>query len=300
MYAIIGATGNTGRVIVSALLAQNEEVRVIGRNEERLQPLVQRGAEPFVADATDGAALARAFTGVRGAYVMIPPNATVPSYAAYVQRVVEAIGTALEEAGVPYVVALSSMGADKESGTGPVVGLHHLEERINRIPGTHALHLRPGYFMENFLEQVPVIRQFGIVGDSLRPDLGLPMIATRDIGSIASEHLLKLDFSGKQIRELHGQRDVTMMEAARIIGKAVGKPDLAYAQLPAEQIRAALIQMGLSAELSDLLIEMSSALNSGHMRALDTRSAANTTPTSFEQFVEEVFVPAFQGESRAA
>jgi len=48
------------------------------------------------------------------------------------------------------------------------------------------------------------------------------------------------------------------------------------------------------------ILEMSGALNSGHMRALDQRSAENTTPTSFEAFVEEEFVPRYPGKSTAA
>jgi hypothetical protein len=36
----------------------------------------------------------------------------------------------------------------------------------------------------------------------LRPDLPLPMIATRDIGAAAADSLSKLDFTGKQRHEL--------------------------------------------------------------------------------------------------
>jgi len=53
----------------------------------------------------------------------------------------------------------------------------------------------------------------------------------------------------------------------------------------------ALIQMGMSASMADLLLEMAEALNSGYMRALEPRSAENTTPTSIETFVAEEFVP---------
>lgn len=78
-----------------------------------------------------------------------------------------------------------------------------------------------------------------------------------------------------------------MTEAAQIIGKAIGKADLRYAQAADEQVRPALIQLGMSSNVANLLLEMSAALNSGAMRALEPRSAQNTTPTSYEKFVAE-------------
>jgi uncharacterized protein YbjT (DUF2867 family) len=115
------------------------------------------------------------------------------------------------------------------------------------------------------------------------------MIATRDIGAVAADELLKLGFQQKQTRELLGQRDLTMTEVAAIIGKAIDKPGLAYKQLPDEQFRTAATQAGISLNVANLILEMAAALNSGHMRPLEPRSARNTTPTSFEVFVAEQF-----------
>src|SRR5512133_3041025 len=70
-YAIIGASGHTGHVVASTLLEEGQNVRVIGRSADRLQPLAQRGAEPLVANTRDSAALARAFAGTRGVYAML-------------------------------------------------------------------------------------------------------------------------------------------------------------------------------------------------------------------------------------
>ena len=195
---------------------------------------------------------------------------------------------------------LSSIGGDKPDKTGPVVGLHVFEEKLNAIPRLNALYIRAGYFIENLLAQVGVIKNFGMVGGPLKPDLALPMIATRDIGAYAAEALLKLDFRGKSARELHGQRDLDYREATAVIGKAIGKPGLSYSQLPAWQLKTALTSMGMSANMADSLLEMSDALNSGYMRALEARSAANTTPTSIEQFVTGTFVPAFAGKAAGA
>ena len=302
MYVVTGATGNTGKVVAERLLAQGKKVRTLSRSAEHLQALAAKGAEPFVADVSDAAALTKAFTGAEGVYAMVPPNVVTSDVRGYQDRVTDAIAGALEnaKAGIKHAVTLSSFGADKPDKTGPVVGLYQLEQKLNRLAGLNLLHLRAGYFMENMLGQVGIIQAFGMTAGPLRADLKLPLIATRDIGEAAAAALAKLDFSGHQTRELLGQRDLDMTEATAIIGKAIGKTDLQYVQLPDAQLRPALLQLGMSANFVDLLLEMSGSLNSGHMRPLEQRSSRNTTPTSFETFVAEAFVPLYKQKTSAA
>jgi uncharacterized protein YbjT (DUF2867 family) len=294
MYVITGATGNTGSEAAQALLKKGEKVRVLGRSAERMKDLAAQGAEPVVCDVSDAAALARAFAGARAVYAMIPPNLAAPDVRAHQDRVSDALAAALEKSGVKHVVALSSIGADKTEGNGPVAGLYVLEHKLNRVPGLNVLHLRAGYFMENTVAQIGVIKSMGMLAGPLRGDLKLPMIATRDIGGFAAAALLKLDFTGQSTRELLGQRDITMDEVAKIIGPAIGKPSLSYSKVPDMMLKPALTSMGMSSDVAGRILEMSAALNSGHMRALEPRSPANTTPTSFEAFVAEEFVPAYQ------
>jgi len=206
----------------------------------------------------------------------------------------------LEQAGVKHVVVLSSIGADKPEGTGPVVGLRRFEQRLNGIRGLNLLHLRPGYFMENTLAQVWPIQTVGFSAGPLNPDLKIPMIATQDIGAAAADALLKLEFTGQQTRELQGQRDLSYADVAGIIGRAIGKPDLEYRRIPDDQFRQSVTQMGMSLNLANLLLEMCDALNSGNMRALEPRSPRNTTPTSYEEFVAEEFVSQYQKRPTAA
>jgi uncharacterized protein YbjT (DUF2867 family) len=300
MYVITGATGNTGSIVAETLLANGGKVRVVGRDAKRLERFTQKGGDAFVADVTDAGAVAKAFSGAKAAYAMVPPSISSPDVRAYQERVNDALLSAIEKTGVKHVVVLSSVGADKPEKTGPVVGLHNLEEKLKGVAGLNALYLRAGYFMENILPQVGVIQVLGSVAGPLRSDLPLPMIATRDIGTVAAEALLKLDFEGKRPRELHGARDVTYEEVAKIIGAAIGKPSLAYKQLPAEQLKPALTKMGMSSNMADLLLEMTDALNSGHMKALEPRSPMNTTPTTLEAFVAEIFVPAYRGKAARA
>ncbi len=299
MYIVLGASGNTGQIVAKNLLAHGEKVRVIGRNAAHLQALAAHGAEAFIGDVTNADSLTKAFHKADAAYVMIPPNPTSNDFRGYQENVSDAIATAVKNAGVRNIVSLSSFGADKDSGTGPVVGLHSLEQKLNQVEGSNVLHLRAGYFMENTLPQVGAIRMAGSAIGPVAPDLKLPMIATRDIGEAAADALLHLGFRGKQTHELQGQRDLDYTEAASIIGKNIGKPALGYIQAPADQIRAAMVQMGMSDNFVGLILEMAGALNLGHMRALEPRTSHNTTPTSFETFVDEAFLPAYQQQAAA-
>jgi uncharacterized protein YbjT (DUF2867 family) len=300
MYVIAGATGNTGSAIADRLLTKGQPVRVIGRDAGRLKRFAERGAEPYVADMTDADAVEGAFSGAKAVYALIPPNITSPDVRGYAEQVAEAIAWAIEEAGVTHAVVLSSIGADKPARTGPVAGLHNLEEKLNRIATLNAVYLRAGYFMENTFPQMDAIRRFGMVAGPFRPDLLLPMIATRDIAAVAADELLNLGFQGRTTRELLGPGDVSYTDVAKAIGRAIGKPELAYVQMPATQFKAAVTQMGMSESMAGLILEMSEALNSGYMVALEKRSPRNTTLTTLETFVAEKFVPAFRAKAASA
>jgi uncharacterized protein YbjT (DUF2867 family) len=300
MYTVLGATGNTGSVVARRLLEQGQKVRVVGRDSKKLAPFVSRGAEAFATDVLDTDALSRAFAGAKAVYVLIPPDVKSTDYRGHQEEVSDSIAKALEAAGVTHAVTLSSYGADQPEKTGPVVGLHSMETKLARIGGLNALHLRAAYFMENTLAQVNVIQGFGMMAGPVRGDLLLPMIATKDIGAASAEALVRLDFKGQQTRELLGQRDISYNEASRIIGAAIGKPGLAYVQLPDEQVIQAMTGMGMSKSLAMLLCEMAGSMNSGYMKALEPRSAKNTTPTSYETFAREVFLPAYKGQAAGA
>jgi uncharacterized protein YbjT (DUF2867 family) len=293
MIVITGATGHTGKVVAEALLAKGEKIRVIGRDAGRLQPFVQKGAEAFVGSADNVASIEKAFAGATAAFVMIPPTMEKPSFRAFQDQVSDAYATVITKTRVPYVITLSSIGADQAAKVGPVVGLHNLEQKMNAIAGLNSLHLRPVGFMENLFMSMDPLKSMGTLPGPVPGDVAMPMIATKDIGNYAAERLRARDFSGNSVQELHGQRDVSMKEVATIVGNAIGKPKLGYMQVPFMMLEPAMVQSGMSKDIVGLLIEMWKAVNSGVMKPLEPRNAKNTTPTSIETFVAEVFAPAY-------
>lgn len=295
MYTVLGATGHIGSVITKKLLEQGEKVRVVGRSTGRLQPFVQKGAEAFIADVNDSEALTRAFRDVRAAFLMLPPGMTSQDYRAEQERESDAISTAARDAGLHYAVNLSSFGAQAPAGTGPILGVHRTEQKLNAVEKLNVLHLRAAYFLENHLAAISMIHMMGMYGGALKADLRIPMVATRDIGAYAAERLLKLDFNGKQTRELLGERDLSMNEVTSVIAKALNNAELRYAQFPYDQVQQVLVQMGTPPKTAAYFIEMFQGINNGTVVATEPRSAENTTSTSIETFVKEVFVPAYQG-----
>src|SRR5580700_6267257 len=296
MYVILGASGNTGSIIANSLLSAGKKVRVVGRDAGRLKLFVDRGAEAFTADMSDAAALTKAFTGARAAYLMLPPAKSREEQ----ERDSDGIARAVKESGLRYAVHLSSYGAQVAKGAGPVSGLHSSEQKLNAIKDLNVLHLRAAYFMENNLAAIGMIHQMGIFGNALLPNLKIPMAATRDVGDYAAERLLHLDFSGKQTRELLGERDLSMTEATAVIARGIGKPDLRYQQFPYDQVQQALTQLGVPPKGAAMYIELYKAINAGVLVPLEPRSAENSTPTSLEQFVQDVFAAVYHGPAISA
>lgn len=300
MYTVLGATGNIGAVISRILLDKGEKVRVVGRRAARLHPFVQKGAEPFIGDVADSEAMARALSGARAAFLMVPPVPTSQDYRTDQGRITEALSVAAKKAGLQYAVSLSSVGGQVVAPTGPILGLHEFEQKLNAVDKLNVLHLRPAYFFENHLTAIAMIRMMGIFGGALRADMKIPMIATKDIGAYAAERLLKLDFNGKQAQDLLGERDLSMAEVAAALGKVLNKTDLRYAQFPYDQVQNVLTKMGTPVKTAELYIEMFQAFNDSLVMSTEPRSAASSTPTSIETFLKDVFVPAYQGAAVGA
>ena len=285
MYVITGATGNTGKIIASALLEAGKKVRIISRNAEKAKELTNQGAELFIGDTSQAEILKRAFSGATAVYAMIPVDWQTVNYTEHQVKHANAIAEALRECKVKYVVSLSSQGAHLESGSGVVLGLHKMENILNKIEGLHTLHLRPTYFMENTLGMIGLIKQSGIMGSPIKSNLLFPVIATKDIANYAVKRLLALDFSGHNTQNLLGARDVSYPEMAKVYGAHIGKNDLNYVEFPYADFKNSMMQqMGTSENTADNLNEFIKAMNEGKVMAQAKRDAESTTPTTVEEF----------------
>lgn len=292
-YVIAGASGRVGGVIARALLERGEKVRAIGRNYDRLRALEGRGAELSLGDLEDGLFVKESFAGARAAFVMLPTNFDIQrGLRAWQERLIEHQARAIEVNQLPYVLQLSTVGAQLESGAGMLEALRAFEARLERTKA-NVLCLRAAYFLDNLLARIPMIRELGFFADALRPELRIPMIATRDIGEVAARRLRALDWEGLLVEELLGERDLSMAEVARALGQAIGRPDLHYQQVSYEAAQQAMVEAGVPEEFAAGYLETIRAFNDGRLRPTQPRSPRTTTPTSVEQFAREIFAPAF-------
>jgi uncharacterized protein YbjT (DUF2867 family) len=295
MYVLLGANGNITSRVAAALLDRREPVRVIGRNPASLAALGQRGAELAIGDARDADFLSRAFAGASAAYVMIPPAYDAPDMRQSQRAFGTAIAAALRQSSVRRVVNLSSVGAELPAGTGPIAGLHEQEQRLDAIAGIDLLHLRPGYFMENHLHAAASIAALGVYASLEAPDVPVPTVAARDIAQVVVRELLHP--AARSVLHLHAPQAYTFREVARVLGRAIGRPELEYVQAEPPQVRAAMLQAGFSANAAHLMEEMASWLSASGHRSLP--GPVEVTTTTLEQFAPE-FKVAFDATTMQA
>jgi uncharacterized protein YbjT (DUF2867 family) len=259
VFVVLGATGNTGRVVAETLLSQNKKVRVVVRDVAKSQVWREAGADVSVADVGDGAALKRAFTDAEGAYVLLPPNFSSTQVRADNNRRTSTIAEAIEAARVPHVVLLSSIGAQQADGTGPVLSLRDAEAAFTQGRAA-ATFLRAAYFMENWGGALFGVTK-GVLPSFLLADKPIAMVATRDIG-LAAARLLAEGGSGKRVIELAGPREYSPRDVATALARVVGKP-ITVQEGPEDAMEPALAAAGMNAEWTRLFKELTHGLNTG-------------------------------------
>lgn len=287
MYAITGATGNTGSLIARDLLSNGKKVRAIARNADKLNVFTSRGAEIMAGDIFNSNFVKVAFKGMQAVYCIIPPNPLSADFRRDQLELAQNYADSIVENGVEYVVILSSVGAHLRKGAGIIDGLADMEQILSNLPGVNVISLRAGYFMENVMSQTDIIKNMGILGSPLRGDLAFPIVATKDIAEVATRHLMNLDFNGFSIEYVLGPRNYTYNEIASIIGKAIGKPDLKYVQFSYEDTENAMRKMGsFSDNVLRLFTGMVESFNNGSALSDYKRTEQNSTPTTFEEFAQ--------------
>jgi uncharacterized protein YbjT (DUF2867 family) len=282
-------TGNIGSHTLKQLLNAGADVSVIVRNPEKLSDSVRSRVKVHQGSLTDATLVTKAFRGASAVLWVTPADLTQPDVAQYHSEMGRVAATAIKESKVPYVVNISSAGAQLDNA-GPISGLGEIERRLNEV-AENVVHLRPGFFMENFLMQLESIKNDGAVYDLIPGDLPYPMIATQDIGAVTAELLREMKFNGQNIRGLHGPAHLTYEEAAKILSDSIGKP-VNHVHITPDQAYQAYIGMGATPGFANGLIEMYQAL--AQPGALtEVRTPQTTTPTTLREWSDNVLRPLF-------
>lgn len=282
MFVLMGANGNITSKAAHILLKQGHKVRVIGRKAESLAALKAAGAELAIGDAGNADFLAQSFKGATAIYTMIPPNYASNAFRAWQNQIGGNIAEAVKQSGVKRVVNLSSIGAHLPDGTGPIAGLHDLEQKLNAIAGLDLLHLRPGYFMENHFNALGTILPFGVYADMIDGSVPIGTIATQDIAAVLARELANIRGAGSRVLHLRSPKLTTQDEAAAILGAAIGKPDLKHVRADPAQAKAGMTAHGLSQNMADLFEEMSVAISGSEFNRAFADGPTEITPTTLE------------------
>ncbi|MBD3375414.1 NAD(P)H-binding protein [candidate division KSB1 bacterium] len=284
MFTIMGAKSHIGFSLTQKILSAGKPVRILLRNHSNAKSLIQKGAELRSGNFMDQDYMRNAFADTRIVFVMIPINFFLPEFSQYLKKQVDIITNSIAANSVKFVVSLSSLGVQSNQRDGAISGFHYLEQQLDAMPDIHVLHLRPGYFMENFYAQVPIIRQYGIMAAPLRGDRPFSMIASMDVANYAARRMLILDFRDKHYQYLLGPKDRTMHEVVHVIGHAIGEPDLSFHQLPEETFVKAIVRAGISREKALKMDYYFKLMNRDALMHGIIRTRQNSTPTTLEQF----------------
>jgi uncharacterized protein YbjT (DUF2867 family) len=281
MYVIAGVSGHVGSVAASRLLAQGQKIKVIVREAQKGETWSRQGAEVAVGSLEDSGFIARACEGAEGAFFLLPPSFAAGDFRGFQKKLGEGIAEAVGRSKVPHVVLLSSIGANLERGTGPILGLHWAENAL-RATGTKLTALRAGFFMENVASMIPAAKGQGIYPDFLPPGAAVPMIATRDIGEQVARELREPP-PRHVVADMWGPA-YTATQVAEVLGKLVGRP-VQPTPVPPEAQVGALTQAGFPKQIAEIFAEMYDCFRQGLARPVGDRHVVGKTT------LEEVLRP---------
>ncbi|WP_316837030.1 NAD(P)H-binding protein [Pedobacter nutrimenti] len=283
---IAGSLGNIGKPLTEKLIAAGHQVTVISSSSDRKQDIEALGAEASIGSVSDALFLKNAFTGADAVFTMTPPNMGGSNVIANMAEAGKAFVTAITESGVKRVVMLSSIGADLAQGTGPIIGLHRIEQLFHQIEEVSITYLRAGYFYTNYYNDIPMIKGMGIMGGNLFANTIIPLVHPKDIAYAVAEEL-EITPAGQNVKYIIS--DVkSPSEIAGIIGVAIGKPDLPWVEFTDEQFLQGALQAGIPEEMAKLYKEMGAGIRNGEIpKDWVDQGSVVTGKIKFAEFAEE-------------
>jgi uncharacterized protein YbjT (DUF2867 family) len=275
-------TGRVGSRVVQLLLQAGVRPTLLLRDPARLGAETRALVDTVVADQRDADAVLAATAGADALYWVSPPTGADDPVAAHAELGALA-ARAVTEHGIARTVFQSSGGAERRSGAGEIDGLAATELALDDT-GANVLHLRCGMFFTNLLLD-PAALADGVLRVTYPVDLPLPWVDPRDIGDVAAARLLACDWHGRQVQAVHGPEDLTYRQVAEVLEQVLGRP-FAAQQIPDDELRAALREMGLGTRQVEAMVGMSIGLRERTTPA-DARTVLTTTPTTLRAWAYE-------------
>ncbi|MEY8761968.1 NmrA family NAD(P)-binding protein [Chryseobacterium tongliaoense] len=283
---ITGSLGNVAKPLAQQLITEGHHITVISSNESKKNDIEILGATPAIGSITDLNFLIKTFEGADAVFAMTPPNMGFENVVENTINAGKNYAEAIKKTGVKRVVMLSSIGVESPVENGPIKGLHFIEKAYNELENTSVTFLRAGYFYINFFNDIPLIKNAGIIGSNYPENINVPLVHPTDIAKAAAEELVK-NQAGKNIRYIVS--DVRKgSDFAKVFGSAIGKPELPWVEFSDEESLNGMLQAGLPQEMAELYTEMGRGLRNGIIQKdFNEHGALVSGETKLEDFSKE-------------
>jgi uncharacterized protein YbjT (DUF2867 family) len=261
---LTGSLGHISKPLAKELTAKGHSITIISSKADRQQEIENMGAKAAIGTINDPDFLATTFKGADIVYTMTPPaNFFDPNLdmIAHFGQLANNFKQAILQAAVTKVIHLSTIGAHTNKGNGMLAYGYEIESVLNTLPDTVSIKvMRPAGFYYNMFAFIPAIKNTGNIfqnygGDELKE----PWVSPSDIAETIAEEIEK-PFNGRTIRYIASD-EVSPNETAKILGKAIGKPDLKWIVISDEDFITNLVRIGFSQQAAEGL----AAMNAGRM-----------------------------------
>ncbi|MBC3789055.1 NAD(P)H-binding protein [Spirosoma utsteinense] len=265
---VTGSVGNISKPLARELVQKGHTVTVVSSRTDRQREIEALGAKAAIGSLEDVDFLTRLFTSADAVYTMVPPgNYLDPTLdlRAYYNRIAHHYAQAIEQSGVKRIVHLSSVGAHLSEHTGNILCHYDVEQILNQLSDVAITFMRPTSFYYNLYGYAGMIKTVGYIAANYGADDVVPWVSPNDIAAAVADELVT-PLAGRKIRYVASD-ELSCNEVARILGKAIGKPDLPWIIISDEQMQSGLESAGLSPLISKSLVEMYASQHTGDLSA---------------------------------
>jgi len=291
-------TGNIGGYLAKKLLDAGANITVINRSADKVKDLASRGAKVVAGAQDDAKTLDAAFAGNKSLFWLTPPFGGGPDSINWSVNAARVAAQAAKAAGITHVVVISSVGAQVGAGTG-AISFHRDVEDIFKSLLPNVVILRPGFFMENILRDIPSAVAAGTAFTPTPSVYPLAVVSCSDIANKAASFLLTDNWHGHSTVGVHGPKSLNFIEGWAIISKVIGK-EIKVVDITLDQFRSTMTGYGAPSFMVESYIEMFESFKTGRAFQAEPRTPDTTTSTTLKEWAEQVFKPAFNSAVAAA
>lgn len=293
---VTGSLGHISRPLTEQLIEKGHQVTVVSSKAEKQKDIEALGGKAAIGSLENADFLTATFTGADAAYCMIPPADYFDhnlDLMEYFHRLGNNYAQAVQKSGIKRIINLSTIGGNLERGNGILRGAHDVEEILNRLPPDVSItHMRPTSFFYNLYGYADSIKNKSIIAANYGAEDVVPWVSPLDIAAAIAEEL-ETPPSNRKVRYVASD-ERTCSDTAKVLGAAIGKPDLKWITVSDEEARNGLEAIGMNPRIAAGLVEMYAGFHSGILAEDYYRHKPKVFGVvKLEDFAEE-FAAAFQ------